>query len=83
MTIVPHPSYSLELVPCDFLSSKIISELKRQRFDTVDETQNQSEQVLDAWRENNFQKAFGVWQHHLDHCTNADGNYFEGDGSHT
>jgi hypothetical protein len=47
MAVIPHPPYSPELAPCDFiLFPKIKLNLKGRRFDTIEEIQTESQRVL-------------------------------------
>jgi hypothetical protein len=51
MAVIPHPSYSLDLAPCDFfLFPKMKLKLKGRRFDTNEEIQAESKRVLDTDR---------------------------------
>jgi hypothetical protein len=62
MFIVPHPSYSPDLAPCDFaLFPKLKMKLKGQRFETVSDTKTESQAVLDRIKENNLHGAFEAW----------------------
>jgi hypothetical protein len=81
MAIIPHPPYSPDLAPCDFiLFTKIKWKLKGRRFDTTEENQTESQRVLDSVTEKDFQEAFQKWRRRWDRCLHAGGNYFEGDG---
>ena len=53
MTVVPHPPYSPNLAPSDFLFPKLKMKLKGRRFQT-EEIQAQSQVVLNTLRENDF-----------------------------
>jgi transposase len=62
-TVVPQPSYSLDLAPADFfLFPKLKSTLKGRRFNTVDEILKHSTNKLFAIPKETFQKAFQSWQ---------------------
>jgi hypothetical protein len=51
MALIPHPSYSPDLAPCDFfLFPKIKLKLKGRRFDTTEEIQAESQRMLDTDR---------------------------------
>jgi len=51
MALIPHPPYSPDLTPCDFLLfPKIKLKLKGCHFDTTKETQAESQRVLDTDR---------------------------------
>jgi hypothetical protein len=58
-TVIPHPPYSPDLAPCDFfLFPKMKLKLKGSRFDTIEEIQTESQRVLHAVIEKEFQEAF-------------------------
>jgi hypothetical protein len=79
MTVVPYPPYSPDLEPCNFsLFPKLKMKLKGRRFQT-DETQAESQAVLNTLRENDFQECLKNWQHCWDRCQASEGDYFEGD----
>jgi len=81
MTTVPHPTYSPDLVPCDlFMFSKIKLQLKGWCFVSTEEIQVESQQVLNMLRPADFSECFQKWQNRWEHCTQAQGDYFEGDG---
>jgi hypothetical protein len=61
MVIVRHPSYSPDLVPCDFaLFPKL--KLKGQHFETVSDIQRELQAVLDSIKENYLHGAFEEWK---------------------
>ena len=61
MAVIPHPTYSPDLAPCDFfLFPKMKLKLKGRRFDTI-EIQAESQRVLDTLLEKDFQEAFQKW----------------------
>ena len=79
MTTIPHPAYSPDLVPCDFyVFPKMILWLKGQRFVSIEETQAESQQVLNTLED--FNKCVQKWQIRWDSCIQAQGDYLEGDG---
>jgi hypothetical protein len=64
MIIVPHPSYSLDLAPCDLvLCPKSKMKLKGRHFETVSDIQRESQAVLDNIKENDFHSAFEAWKY--------------------
>jgi zona occludens toxin (predicted ATPase) len=66
MALVPHPSYSPDLAPCDFfLFPKMKSKLKVRRFDTVEDVQ--------AENKKDFQDAFQKRQKRWDRCVRSQG----------
>jgi len=78
--VIPHPPYSPDLASCDFfLFPKMKLKLKGRRFDTIEEIQAETQEVLDTLTEKDFQEAFQKWRR-WDRCLHAGGNYFEGDG---
>jgi hypothetical protein len=55
-TVIPHPTYSPDLASCDFfLFPKIKFRLKGCRFDTIEEIQAESKEVLKALTLEDFQ----------------------------
>jgi hypothetical protein len=53
MAAIPHPPYSPDLAPCDFLPfPKTKLKLKGRRFDTTEEIQTESQRVIDTLTEN-------------------------------
>jgi hypothetical protein len=59
MAVIPHPSCSPDLAPCDFfLFPKMKMKLKGRRFDTIEEIQAETQRVLDSLTEKDFQEAF-------------------------
>ena len=56
--VIPHPPYSPDLAPCDFLFPKMKLKLKGRRFDTIEDIQAETQKVLDTLTETNFQDAF-------------------------
>jgi hypothetical protein len=63
MVIVPHPPYSLYLVPCDFaLFPKLKMKLKGRRFETVPDIQRESQGVLDSIKKNDYHSALEAWK---------------------
>jgi hypothetical protein len=57
MAVIPHPPYSPGLAPCDFfLFPKMKLKLKGCQFDTTEETQAESQRVLDTLTESTSRK---------------------------
>jgi hypothetical protein len=54
--------------------------LKRRRFDTIEEIQSESQEVLNTLTLENFQGCMESWKNRWDRCIHAQGDYFEGDG---
>ena len=81
MTTVPHPAYSPDLAPCDFyMFPKIKHQLKGRHFVSIEEVRAKSQQVLNMLTLADFNECFQKWQNRWDHCIQAQGDYFEGDG---
>jgi len=81
MAVIPHPTYSPDLAPCDFfLFPKMKLKPKGCQFDTIEEIQAKSPRVLDTLIGKDFQEAFQKWRRRWDRCLHAGGNYFEGNG---
>jgi len=81
---LPQPPYSPDLAPCNFfLSLKMKLQLKGHHYDTVEEIQRESQNVIGRLREQDFQHAFQQWQRRWDRCVAAQGDYFEGDAAQT
>jgi hypothetical protein len=53
--------------------------LKGRRFDSITEIQAETQKVLEALTEKDFQEAFLKWRRRLDRCLHAGGNYFDDD----
>jgi hypothetical protein len=63
MAVVPHPPYSPDLTPCNFLLfPRMKSKRKWRRFQDVTEIQEQSLTVLHAIPKSQFQRCFQHWQ---------------------
>jgi hypothetical protein len=57
--VIPHPSYSPDLALCDFaLFPKLKMKQKGQYFETVSDSQTESQVVLYSIKENYFHSAF-------------------------
>ena len=62
-----------------FLISKTENEAYGRRFQTVKETEAESQAVLNTLREYDFQECFKNWQRCWDRCQASEGDYSEGD----
>ena len=81
VTTVPHPAYSPDLTPCDFyMFPKMKLQLKGRRFTSIEEVQEELQQILNMLTPADFNECFQKWQNRWDHCIQAQGDYFEGDG---
>jgi hypothetical protein len=54
--------------------------LKGRRFDSIEEIQTESQDVMKTLTRNDFQQCFRSWKSRWNLCINAEGDYFEGDG---
>jgi hypothetical protein len=74
-----HPT-CLTWLPATFLFPRSKIKLKGRHFDTIEVIEAESQAVLNALTEHNFQNAFKKWQKRWEWCIHAEGDYFEGDG---
>jgi hypothetical protein len=59
MTVIPHPPYSEDLTTCDFfLFLKMKLKLKRQHFDSSEEIQTESQDMIKKLMQNDSQQCF-------------------------
>jgi hypothetical protein len=78
--IIAHPPCSPDLAPCDFaLFLKLKMKLKGRNFETMSDTQRESQAVLDSVKENNFHGASEVRKNMGSLYIPSQGDYFEGD----
>jgi hypothetical protein len=81
MTDIPHTPYSPDHAPCDFfLFPKMELRLKGRRFDTTEDIQAESQEVLNTLTLENFQGCLESWKKRWDRCIDVQGDYVEGDG---
>jgi transposase len=79
---VPHPPYSSDLVPADFfLFPKLKTTLKRRRFQTIEEIQENTIRELRAITESAFQEVFQQWKIRWERRIASTGDFFEGDSA--
>jgi hypothetical protein len=77
----PHPPYFPDLASCDFfLFPKMELNLIERWFATNEETQAESQRVLDTVTEKDFQEAVQKWRRRSDQRLHGGGNYFEDNG---
>jgi hypothetical protein len=74
MTVVP--------IHSTFLFSRLKIKLKCYHFDTFEVIDAESQAVLNALTERDFQDAFKTQQKRWERCIGAEGDYFEGDSGH-
>jgi hypothetical protein len=64
-TVIPHPPYSLDIALCDFcLFLKMILKLQWQCFDSIEEIQTESQDMMKMPTRNDFQQCFQPWKSH-------------------
>ena len=74
--IVPHPSYSRDLSPCDFW---LFPNLRGCRYETIEEMKEAVTKVIDTLTQEDFHGAFEKLLERYNKCIAAGGDYFEGD----
>jgi len=80
LTVIPHPPYSPDLAPCDFLLfPEMKCKLKGRCFNSIEEIQTESQDVKETLTRNDFQQCFRSWKSRWDPCINAKGDNFEED----
>jgi len=80
-SVVPHPPYSPDLAPPDFLLfPELKTTLKERRFQTT-EIQENVIRELRAVTEREFQEAFQQWKKCWERCIASRGDYFKGDST--
>jgi len=78
--VVPQPSYSPDLSPCDFfLFPRLKNLLKGRHFCTLDNIQKNVTDDLKGIPAEAFQHCYEQWKQRLRRCVAAQGNYFERD----
>jgi len=78
--LIPHPPYSPDLVPCDFLLfSCMKGQMKGKRFADVSEVKKKMLEVLNNINTEEFQKCFQQSEGRWYKCIESKGEYFEGD----
>jgi transposase len=78
--VLHHAPYSPDLAPCDFfLFPKLKHSLKETNFQTTEDIQRKTTDLLKGFTQNDFQKCFHTWKERMQHCIEAQVNYFEGD----
>ena len=81
ITVIPHPTYSSDLAPCDFfLFPTMKLQLKGRCFDTIEEIHAEMQEVIDTLTFENFQECMKSWETCWDCCVYAQRDNFEGDG---
>ena len=75
---VPPPTYSPDLVPCDFC---LFPKLRGCRYETIEEMKEALTKVIDTLTQEDFHGAFQKLLERYNKCNAAGGDYFEGDYS--
>ena len=73
---VPHPPYSIDLVPCDFWS---FPKLTGCHYETIEEMKAAVTKVIDTLTQEDFHGAFQKLLERYNKCMATGGDYFEGD----
>ena len=73
---VPHPPYSPDLAPCDFL---LFLKLRGCRYETIEGMKEAVTKVIDTLTQEDFHGAFQKLLEQFNKCITAGGDYFEGD----
>jgi hypothetical protein len=77
--VLHHAPYSPDLAPCDFfLFPKLKHPLKGTHFQSIEDIQRKTTDLLKGFTQNDLQKCFHAWKERMQHCIEAQGNYFEG-----
>ena len=80
ITVLDHPTYSPDLVPCAFfLFPKLKEVIKETHFQDSEAIKTVVARELRAIPEESFQECVEAWQKRLKKCIRAQGDYFEGD----
>jgi transposase len=83
ITVIPHPHYSSDLAPFDFLLfPRMKLRLKGRRFDTTEKIHAETQEVIGTLTFQNFQGCIKSWETRWVHCVHSQGDYLEGDGGH-
>jgi hypothetical protein len=78
--MIPHPPYSPDLAPCDFvLFPRLKSTLKGKRFQDIVEIQLNTTPQLQAIPKQAYQTCIEKWKDRWNCCIQSGGSYFEGD----
>ena len=73
---LPHPPYSLDLAPCEFL---LFPKLRGCRDETIEEMKEAVTKVIDTLTQEDFHGALQKLLERYNKCIAAGGDYFEGD----
>ena len=73
---VPHPPYSPDLAPCDFL---LFPNIRGCHYETIEEMKEAVMKVIDMLIQEDLHGAFQKLLERYNKCISARGDYFEGD----
>jgi hypothetical protein len=80
ISVLHHAPYSPDLAPCDFfLFPKLKHSLKGTHFQSIEDIRRKTTGLLKGFTQHYFHKCFHAWKERMQHCIEAQGNYFEGD----
>jgi transposase len=80
--VVPQPSYSPDLAPCNFfLFPRLKITLKGKQFQDITEIQLNTTWQLQVILKQAYHTCIEMWKDHWNHCILSRGLYFEGDNS--
>ena len=78
--IMPQPSYSPDLAPCDFfLFPRLKRPMKGRRFATIEEIKPESLRELKDIPQSAYEKCFEDWKKRWHKCIISKEDYFKGD----
>ena len=79
ITTLPHPPYSPDLAPCDFiLLPKLKTHLKEHHLGTVENVQAAATRALNNITNEGFFYFYEEWQQRWNRCVRSQGALFEG-----
>ncbi|GFR94477.1 transposase [Elysia marginata] len=77
--VLPHPTHSPDLAPCDFWLFPILKDrLVGRKFDLIQDLAKAVNSELRTIPEEDYQGVFRKWQIRLKRCMESHGEYFEG-----
>jgi len=80
MMVIPHPPYSPDLTPWDFLLFPCMKgQMEGKCFADVSEVKKKTLEVLNNMSMEEFQKCFHQWEKCWYKCIESKGEYFEGE----
>jgi|SRR6185312_2335588 len=77
MVLSSHLLYNPDRAPCNFfLFPQIKKELKKKRFDKVENLARAVQAVAEPIPKADYEKSLQSWQNRLQHCMDVNGEYF-------